>query len=309
MPRVKAVIWNYFVVSERNERFAVFQLCRENVSRGGKTIKTFSTSNLIDHLKKKHPVDFKDYEEKKKVQELTVKQSKEHRKKQLSLEDTNIQQWDINDACAVRVHNKIAEMMALDFQPLSIVSDVGFIRLLNTLEPRYKLSSRRYFTENVIPEIKQSIDSKINELIKDVHYLSLTTDIWSTSLNNQSLMSLTTHWIEDSCARQSAVLNVNKIEGSHSGAAICQMIETMIDSWKISKEGIHLVLTDNASNMKKALRDCDLHGYGCFAHSLQLVVHDGVLSQRMVIDTLAVSCRIVGNFKHSTLAYHLLDKI
>ena len=64
-------------------------------------------------------------------------------------------------------------------------------------------------------------------------------------------MSLTTHWIDDSCARQSAVLNVNKIEGSHSGAAICQMIETMIDSWKISKERIHLVLTDNASNMKK----------------------------------------------------------
>ena len=122
-------------------------------------------------------------------------------------------------------------------------------------------------------------------------------------------MSLTTHWIDDSCARQSAVLCVNKIEGSHSGAAICQMIETMIDSWQISKERIHLVLTDNASNMKKALEDCDLHGYGCFAHSLQLVVHDGVLSQRMVIDTLAVSSRIVGHFKHSTLAYHLLDEI
>ena len=107
-------------------------------------------------------------------------------------------------------------------------------------------------------------------------------------------MSLTTHWIDDSCARQSAVLNVNKIEGSHSGAAICQMIETMIDGWKIFKERIHLVLTDNASNMKETLRDCDLHGYGCFAHSLQLVVHDGVLPQRMVIDTLTVSLRIMG---------------
>ena len=146
MPRINAVIWNYFIVSERNEWFAVCQLCQENVLQGGKTIKTFSSSNLIDHLKK-HPVDFKDYEEKKKVQEITTKQSKEHGKKQLMLEDTNIQQWDINDAHEVRVHNKIAEMMALDFQPLSIVSDFGFIQLLNTLEPRYKLPSRRYFTE------------------------------------------------------------------------------------------------------------------------------------------------------------------
>ena len=115
---------------------------------------TFGTSNLTDHLKKKHPVDFKDYEEKKKVQELTVKQSKEHGKKQLTLEDTNIQQWYIKDSRTVQVHNKIAEMMALNFQPLLIVSNVGFIRPLNTLEPRYKLPSRHYFTENVIPEIK-----------------------------------------------------------------------------------------------------------------------------------------------------------
>ena len=39
------------------------------------------------------------------------------------------------------------------------------------------------------------------------------------------------------------------------------------------------------------------------------MVHDGVLSQRIVIDTLAVSYRIVGHFKHSTLAYHLLNEI
>ena len=146
MPRIKAVIWNCFVVSERNERFAACQLCQENVLWGGKTIKTFDISNLIDHLKKKHSVDFKDYEEKK-VQELTIKQSKEHGKKQLTFENTNIQQWDINDACVVQVHNKIAEVMALNFQPLLIVSNVGFIRLLNTLEPRYKLPSGRYCRE------------------------------------------------------------------------------------------------------------------------------------------------------------------
>ena len=133
MPRVKAVIWNYFLVSERNENFSVCQLCNENVSRGGKTVKTFNTSNMIDHLRKKHPVDFRDYEEKKKLQELKqAKQSMEQGKnikKQLTLTETEarVQPWEINDARAVRVHKKIAEMMALDFQPLSIISDTGFV--------------------------------------------------------------------------------------------------------------------------------------------------------------------------------------
>ena len=37
---------------------------------------------------------------------------------------------------------------------------------------------------------------------------------------------------------------------------------------------MHLVLIHNVSNMKKALRDCDLCSYVCFAHSVQLVVSD-----------------------------------
>ena len=40
--------------------------------------------------------------------------------------------------------------------------------------------------------------------------------------------------------------------------------------------------------MAKAMRDASLPPLGCFAHMLQLVVHDGVLSQQVVMDTLAV---------------------
>lgn len=68
-------------------------------------------------------------------------------------------------------------------------------------------------------------------------------------LSNQSLISLTV--IDESFARRLAVLHVQKIKGSHSGAAIYQMIEKMIDGWKISKERVYLILTDNASDMKQ----------------------------------------------------------
>ena len=32
-------------------------------------VKTYNTSNLVDHIKKKHPVDFEDYKGSKKEQE------------------------------------------------------------------------------------------------------------------------------------------------------------------------------------------------------------------------------------------------
>ena len=56
------------------------------------------------------------------------------------------------------------------------------------------------------------------------------------------------------------------------------------------------MLRDNAANMIKAMREASLPSLGCFAHSLQLVVEDGVLSQRAVSDVLATCRTIVGHF-------------
>ena len=54
---------------------------------------------------------------------------------------------------------------------------------------------------------------------------------------------------------------------------------------------MHLVLRDNAN--EKGLRDADLPNHGCFAHSLQLVIHDGVLKQRSVVALLSLCKGIV----------------
>ena len=38
-------------------------------------------------------------------------------------------------------------MIAMDYQPFSIVEDQGFIKLLAELEPRYVTPSTKYFNE------------------------------------------------------------------------------------------------------------------------------------------------------------------
>ena len=74
---------------------------------------------------------------------------------QLSLEETQelSKPWDINDARSQCVHKRIGEMLAVDCQPLSMVEDVGFKRVLQILEPHYKCPSRKYFTDTIIPKI------------------------------------------------------------------------------------------------------------------------------------------------------------
>ena len=50
--------------------------------------------------------------------------------------------WNINDSRSVCIYQKIGEFIALDCQPLSVVSDVGFVRLLKLLKSRYSIPSR-----------------------------------------------------------------------------------------------------------------------------------------------------------------------
>ena len=49
--------------------------------------------------------------------------------------------WRINDPTALCIHQRIGEMIAVDNQSFCLVEDIGFICLLNTLEPRYIIPS------------------------------------------------------------------------------------------------------------------------------------------------------------------------
>jgi len=126
---------------------------------------------------------------------------------------------------------------------------------------------------------------------------------------SHSLLSLTGHWIDKSFQKVSAVLCVEELQGSHTGSHICENFNVMLTDWKIDKPMVHVVLRDNASNMDKAMRDVGLKSYGCFAHTLQLVVNDGVLTQKSASDLLAVCRQTVGHFKRSTVAYNKLNEI
>ena len=115
-------------------------------------------------------------------------------------------------------------MIALDLQPFSIVEDVGFVRLIQQLEPRYKLPSRRYITESVIPHISMGMTTVVRRMITDVDYISLTADIWSTEISNDSLLSLTAHWVTNDFEKR-CVLNARQLVEYHTGEYVSVEIQ------------------------------------------------------------------------------------
>lgn len=307
----RSPIWKHFMVA-KDEKFATCQHCNKLVSRGGKDRRTYNTTNLVRHLETDHQQSaYKEYSTDK--QEYDDKQSavKKAGSVQLTLEESKsrVQEWTIHDPRAHRVHRRLGEMLALDIQPFTIVEDQGFCRLVHTLEPRYVMPSRKFFSENIIPRIEKGVRSEVRKSLESVQYFSFTTDAWTADVANHSLLSVTAHWISDNFTRKSAILNAVVLNDSHTGAYLCEQLQDSLAKWDIKDSQVHLFLRDNASNMIRAMKDAGYASQGCMAHTLQLVVKDGILTQRTVVDLLAICRRVVSHFKHSSTACKQLLEI
>lgn len=82
-----------------------------------------------------------------------------------------------------------------------------------------------------------------------------------------SLLSLTAQWIDSSFVLRHATLHAQEFRGSHTAECIQQAMEKMLNNWGIDKQRVHIILCDNAANMKKAMGDVGVRSVGCVAHS------------------------------------------
>jgi len=105
------------------------------------------------------------------------------------------------------------------------------------------------------------------------------------------------------------VLNVKAMSGSHTGEYISKMLLSMLKHWDITHDRVVLVLRDSGANMIKGLRLADIPDLSCSAHTLQLVVNEGISSQRAVGDVIAKLKTCATHFSHSVLAKQRLSDI
>ena len=80
-------------------------------------------------------------------------------------------------------------MIVKDLQPFSIVEDAVFQGLMKHIVPQYNITSRRYFVDNAIGELYHDTRAKLVNSISSVKQLSLTSDIWSSRINDGYMVS------------------------------------------------------------------------------------------------------------------------
>ncbi|XP_073710442.1 zinc finger BED domain-containing protein 4-like [Misgurnus anguillicaudatus] len=306
-------VWKFFSVAVEDNAFAICKKCSARVPRGGKNSSSFNTSNLISHLRGRHRGEdvLKEYEAAAaaaKVKSAKAKTPSVIVPIQRAFE--NAKKFSRDSEKAKAINDKVIEFIVLDDQPFSVVEDLGFRGLVQHLEPRYTLPSRRFFSDVSLPALYESVATHIHNLIdKNGLHISFTTDIWTSDVSPVSMLSLTAQWFDEHFNMQKVLLHAQECSGSHTGAMICEAFEAMLERWSITKDRVHVVLRDNARNIIKAMQDCELASLGCMAHTLQLAVNEAVLSQRSITDCISICRKMVGHFKHSQVATSRLQDL
>ena len=197
---------------------------------------------------------------------------------------------------------------------------------MKNVDPKYRNISRASVSTSIL-KIVQSSKTDLKERLSKIDNVAVTLDIWSDR-QMRGFLGVTVHYISDS-GLQTKLLVCERFTGRHTGVRIAEHFETVVDEYGLDGKVTYLV-TDNASNMKRAFATAfpetfddgvdddgiwedvgvdELQGIlpsherlSCFAHSLQLVVGEGLKAVKNINPVMGKVSRLT-TMLHTSVAF------
>ena len=139
----KSWVWKYFGFKEGDQSKVLCKVCN--------TLLSFckNTMNMTMHLKRHHTDLHKEVAPQPKNEGNDTKQNK-----QLTLTTcfNNNTPYSKTSSRFKASEEALVSFICSDIQPLSIADSVSFIRFVQTLDSRYTMHSRNYYTRSAIPK-------------------------------------------------------------------------------------------------------------------------------------------------------------
>ena len=211
-----------------------------------------STSHLMQHIRAKHPSVLDD------------------RKAQPSLTLFGI---GTQRPCSNTRHDKITSLLVnfivANMLPLSIVESEEFRKLMNYMEPQYKVPCHATIIARLDSK-KAQLSTKLAEEMEGSPAVHITTDIWS-SIANDAYLGVTVSYLTHDWQLKAWTLVNQEMEERHTQANIAARLGDTARSWSITDKR-KVVVHDGASNMKDTGRANNWFDVGRSAHKLRLAI-------------------------------------
>ena len=109
---------------------------------------------------------------------------------------------------------------------------------------------------------------------------SITTDCW-TSAANTPFISITVHFVSPEWTLINVCLNCKHFDETHNANNIEQILTDTMSEWGIDIKNIACCVTDNGSNIVKAIEQLKVPHLTCFAHNINIGVNKALEVKRV----------------------------
>ncbi|KAL4315281.1 hypothetical protein AHAS_Ahas15G0169400 [Arachis hypogaea] len=206
----RSEIWEHFIPIEGIEKYARCKNCNGQIKYAG------GTSAMRQHWKR--------------CFDLNNEQSKRQRIEGGTsglISSPSVTKFDQAVSRSILTEMFVTEELAFRFVERNV-----FRRLLHSLQPKFKIPSRTTLARDILSFYETEKMKLQSYLSHNCQKVCLTTDTWTTSSQNLTYISLTTHFIDNDWKLQKRILNFCRVEG-HSGEVLGRAIEGCLDAWKL----------------------------------------------------------------------------
>ena len=309
-PKTKSAVWNFFRVESDSEgrpsntNKPICCKCNEPVAAS-----YGNTSNLFNHLRRKHPLVYARIHDKKKSKNRGYKGSSSKDIQQTIEQTFSLsQKYDRNGKKWQQLTDKVTRCIAKDMLPISIVEKSGFKLMLESFDPRYQLPSRKHFSKITIPALFNSTQSALVSTLQEVEYFSSTTDLWS-SVCMHPYLSYTVHYISKDWKLQSKCLQTMFMPADYNDENLAESLKSVLESWGLQESKQVCVTTDNGSNLVRAAYLLKWLHVPCFGHNLHLAITNAIKDDSRISRAIGITRKLITSFSHSWKKRRELTKI
>lgn len=319
--KTTSAVWDYFTLDPREPCVAVCSACQKRVRRGKDGGTRPGTTALHKHLKVHHGLHLPGVAvvppsplipPRERPHSTSILVTEPTPSFQLGRQERNQPHYPPTHPTAIQLASDTAWMLAVDMQAFSYVESEGFLQLMASAQPRWKVPSRAFFAMKAMPELSTVVSRAVRQAVacsvgRTVH---IAIDTWAGS-QMVSYMSVTGCWIADFgglLSRQHATLSVCAFENSCLPEDICQKLREVLQDWLHDLKTGGVVL-DHGASTAKAVRELRLKHIPCLARCLKMVVKAFLSNDTQVGRLLKTSRRICSHYKHSATARRCLMEV
>src|SRR6266498_4418986 len=147
--------------------------------------------------------------------------------------------------------------------------------MIKKFDPAFQLPCYATIKKDISFSYQVAFQAIKEIIIQTCDIAAITTDLW-TSHAKSEYIGITCHWLTEKMKLIDILICVESINYLHTGNNIHQTIITKLELFGLENK-VKAAVTDNGSNMVKAIREWDDVDYIlCSAHTLQLCVIKGL---------------------------------